>query len=130
MSDKTRKGIAVGLFVVALAACVWPFVGSLPNVLPHSEVTAVTYVYEKDEGGVPSAVTAALGKLNDQGIVANAIDDDVVSPITGSIPKQYVETIPAARTAGLPSLVASDGSKVLKVIKSPTTEAEVLEAAK
>lgn len=27
MSDKTRKAIAVGFFVVAVLACAWPFVG-------------------------------------------------------------------------------------------------------
>lgn len=131
MSDKTRKAIAVGLFIVAAVAMAWPFVGgSLPSVLPHSEVTAVTYVYEKDDGGVPSGVTTALDTLNEQGIRATAVDEDVISPVTGLIPKQYAESIPAARSAGLPGLVIVSREKVLKVIKSPTTEAEVLEAAK
>ena len=131
MNERTRKAIAVGFFVVATLACAWPFVGGvLPSILPASEVTAVTYVYEKDDGGVPSPVTAALDKLNEQGIVATTVDEDVISPVTGLIPKQYAEVIPAARTAGLPGLVVIAGEKVLKVIKSPTTEAEVLEAVK
>jgi len=132
VSEKTRKAIAVGFFVVAALACAWPFVGTpgLPSILPAHRVTAVTYVYEKDDGGVPSGVTAALDKLNEQGIVATSVDDDIVSPVTGTTPKQYVEVIPAARAAGLPALVSVADGVVAQVIKSPTTESQVLEAAR
>lgn len=41
MSDKARKGIAVGLFVVALAACVWPFVGGGSLVVGEHRIHGV-----------------------------------------------------------------------------------------
>lgn len=132
MSDKARKYIGVGLFLVAAVAMAWPFVGGgvgIPGISPSPAVTSVTYVYEKDDGGVPSGVGLGLSKLNEQGILATDVDDDVTNP-SGAIPKQYALIIPAARTAGLPALVAMAGDEVRSITLKPTTEQQVLEAAK
>jgi hypothetical protein len=46
------------------------------------------------------------------------------------VPRQYQVALKAAREAGLPCLVVTAGDVVLRVLKSPTTEDQVLEAAK
>lgn len=99
----------------------------IPGIL--SPVTAAVYVYEKDNGGIPPAVSAALSELNTKGLRATAIDDDVTDG-SGAIPEQYAKAIPAAREAGLPALVVMAGESVRKVVKAPTAKEEVLEAAK
>jgi hypothetical protein len=95
-----------------------------------TKVTSAVYVYEKDSGGVPPFVGAAIGKLNDRGIIAATHEDDATNK-TGGVPKQYEFAVPAARTGGLPSIVtmAADRS-VIKTIKDPRTEEAVLEAVK
>lgn len=97
--------------------------------VPVTKVDAVVYVYEKDESAVPSPVMAALNTLNRQGIVATLFEDDTKDG-TGETPEQYKVPFAAAKEAGMPALVATAGEKVVRVVKSPKTEAEVLEAAK
>lgn len=104
--------------------------GRLPGPgVARSKPAAAVYVYEKDAGGVPPGVSVGLDKLNAAGIVATAIDDDVVNA-DGQIPKQYEKAIPAAREAGLPCLVMLGASGVLNVMPDPKTESDVLEAAR
>lgn len=100
-----------------------------PPVVTVTKPTAVTYVYEKDLTPVPSPVMAALNTLNKAGIKATIFEDDTTDG-TGQTPEQYIVPLAAAKEAGLPALVATAGAKVLKVIKSPKTAAEVLEVAK
>jgi len=133
VSDKARKAIAVGFFVVAALACAWPFVGgSLPSILPDNAVTAVTYVYEKDDTAVPSGVRAGLNRLNRESkgaIVATEVDDDVIDG-TDAIADHYKIAIPEARKAGLPALIVQSGDEVLNVVLAPKTEEQVWEAAR
>lgn len=98
---------------------------------PNKKPTAVTYVYEKDQGPIPRPVQAALNKLHSEasGVVASLFEDDSTTG-TGGVPKQYQVPLRAAREAGLPALVVTSGEVVLKVVKAPKTEAEVLEASK
>jgi len=132
MSEKARKAIAVGFFIVAALACAWPFVGgSLPSILPDNAATSVTYVYEKDDTAVPSGVRAGLNRVNRESkgaIDATEVDDDVIDG-TDAIADQYKIAIPEARKAGLPALVTLAGDEVLSVVLAPTTEQQVLEAA-
>jgi hypothetical protein len=102
--------------------------GKLPSVGP-SKVTAATYVYEKDNGSVPPPVLAALDKLNRAGVMATTFEEDTTDA-DGKVPDQYAVALPAARTAGLPSLVVLAGDKVLRTVKAPTTEEQVTEAAR
>jgi len=133
VSDKAPKAIAVGFFVVAALACAWPFLGgSLPSILPDHAVTAVTYVFEKDDTAVPSGVRAGLNRLNRESkgaIVATEVDDDVIDG-TDAIADQYKIAIPEARKAGLPALVVQSGNEVLSVVLAPKTEEQVWEAAR
>lgn len=93
-------------------------------------VTAVTYVYEKDESPVPSAVQAAINTLNrEQKVLATIYEDDNEDG-TGEVPAQYKVAYEAAKQAGLPALVATAGDKVVRTVKAPKTDAEVLEAAR
>lgn len=98
-------------------------------VSPAVKVSAATYVYEGKQSSVPPPVSAAISELNAAGIMATAIDDDVVTA-SGKIPKQYEAEIPAARAAGLPCLVVRRSDGTLKILAKPTTKAEVLEASK
>jgi hypothetical protein len=93
------------------------------------KVTAVTYVYEKDAGGVPSGVAGALNQLNrrEPTILATTFEEDT-KDATGETPHQYKPALIAAQAAGLPALVVQAGDKVLKVVKAPKTDTEVLEA--
>lgn len=114
--------------VILLAA--WLLLGGkLPSVLSPSKATAATYVYEKDNGSVPPPVLAALDKLNRAGVMATTFEEDTTDA-DGQVPDQYAVALPAARTAGLPSLVVLAGDKVLRTVKAPTTEEQVLEAAR
>lgn len=93
-------------------------------------VTAATYVYEKDDTAPPAAVRSALNKLNREHKIEatefeqNTFDGDE------QIPDQYKAALTAAKEAGLPALVVLADSTVLRIVKSPTTEQQVLEAVK
>lgn len=94
------------------------------------KVTAATYVYEKDDGGIPDEVQTGLDRLNrERKILATFFEQNTVDG-TGEVPDQYKAPLEAAKKAGLPSLVATAGVKVVRVVKNPTTEAAVMEAAK
>jgi hypothetical protein len=99
----------------------------LPNVVPSTKADAATYVYEKSQHAIPSAVLSGLNKLNrERKIVATLFEADTKDG-SGDTPEQYKAPLAAATTAGLPALVATAGATVLNVAK-PTTEAETLEA--
>lgn len=92
-------------------------------------VSAVTYVYEKDDNPVPNGVQAALNTLNrEKNIVASIYDDDTLDG-KGEIPEQFKLPMSAAKESGLPSLVVVGGEKVIRVVKDPKTADAVLEAA-
>lgn len=117
------------LLILAMA---WLLLGGkLPSIpgISTTKATAATYVFEKDQHVVPNAVEAALDKLNRQTppIIATIHEVDATDE-TGAIPEQYKLVVPAAKEAGLPSLVVVGGDKVLKVVKAPTTEEQVMEA--
>jgi hypothetical protein len=107
--------------------------GPAPVVTPDTPapapvVTAVAYVYEKDQTAPPVGVQTGLNRLNrEKKIVATLFEEDTVDG-NGETPDQYKAALAAAREAGLPSLVVSNGSVVLKVVKAPTTEEHVLGA--
>lgn len=101
--------------------------GSLPP--PTTTATAVTYVYEKDQGGVPAAVSAGLSELNTATLRATTFEEDTTDA-DGDTPDQYQAALKAAKEAGLPALVVTAGATVLRVIKSPTTIEQVREAVR
>ena len=71
---------------------------------------------------------AALDKLNrERKIIANSFEQDTKDG-QGEVPDQYKVPLQAAKAAGLPALVITAGATVLKVVKNPKTEAEVMEA--
>lgn len=130
-----RSTITLAVMVALLAGIVFWQAGGVdrlvatvrPSVVaPVLKVTAATYHFDEQAGGVPSAVTKGIGKLNDLGIVATTYPSANV-PVT---PTQYEVSLPAARAAGLPAFVVMAGDKVVRVVKAPKTEAEILEAAK
>lgn len=92
-------------------------------------VTAVTYVYEKDDTAVPSAVLAALDELNRKGIRATNFEEDT-KDADGQVPAQYQVALPAAHQAGLPALVVQAGDEVVRVVTAPQTREQVMEAAR
>lgn len=101
-----------------------------PPVVVPSKVTHLTFVYEKDQHAIPAAVMAGLNRVNRElGIIAVALDVDVTTGL-GKIPEPYKLPFAAAKEAGLPALVASGGGKVIRVVKAPKTETEIMDAAK
>lgn len=128
-----RTTTLVGLLLIGLAC--WlafnpPGPGPQPTPAPAPAVkaSAVTFVFEKDQHVVPPPVIAALNKLNrERGIIATIYDKDTVDG-QGEIPEQYKAARAAALEAGLPALVVLHGKVVIRVVKNPTTEAQILEA--
>ena len=96
-------------------------------VQPDTTITAATYVYEKSATAVPAGVSTGIHRLNkERKIVATLYEQ----PAEGEdVPDQYKVPLAAAKQAGLPALVVTAGDKVVRVAKSPTTEAAVWEAA-
>lgn len=125
--------------ITPITVCAWVLIAVLafapPSAFPSipwlpvlTKATAATYVYEKDQHAIPAPVLAALDKLNrERKIVATVFEQDTKDG-TGETPEQYEVPLAAATNAGLPALVATNGSKVLRVVKNPQTEAAVLEA--
>lgn len=126
---KARDGVLLILWALCLAVVLRG--GGLPFAPVKPAATAATYVYEKDDTAPPSAVLAALDKLNRDGIKATLFDDDTKDG-DGETPDQYKGALLSATNHGMPALVvtARNGDEVLKVVKSPTTETEVLEAVR
>jgi len=127
VSDSNRKLI----FWAIVAFVAWQVLAGgkhVVNPVPVN-VTAATYVYEKDETAVPSPVMAALNTLNKQGIVATLFEEDTTDG-TGDTPEQAKVPLAAAKAAGLPALVVTAGEKVVRTVKDPKTAEAVLEAAK
>jgi len=138
LSPRFSKTIGLALIALACLVAFGPAVGgylpglpSLPSIIaPANQVTAVTYVYEKDSGGVPSGVLVALDRLNRENkILATAFEDDTLNG-SGETPAQYKIALAAANEAGLPALVVQADSKVVRVVKAPNTDSQVLEAAR
>lgn len=100
----------------------------IPSIVSPVTATAATYIYEKDNGGVPPAVSAGLSELNAKGITATTFEEDTVDG-SGQVPDQYKVSLPAAREVGLPALVVMAGETVKRVVKAPTTMEQVVEAA-
>jgi len=111
-----------------------PDVPPAPPVTPDqpSKITAVTYVYEKDEGPVPAAVNLGLVKLNKLGILATEFEQNVFDG--ERIPKPYEVALSRAKSEGLPCLIVLADSTVVRAVPdrkdAPLTEAKILEAAK
>jgi len=105
--------------------------GTPPPVDPPPSIspTACVYVYEKDQTAIPRAVQAALQRLNANGLTATDMEVDTTDG-DGDVPEQYRAAVAEARKAGLPCLVVLAGTRVVRVVKSPTTEQHVTEAVK
>jgi hypothetical protein len=105
--------------------------GSMQGCGASAKVTAVVYVYEKDQSAIPPPVQAALNTINrdGRGIVATLHEVDATDG-DDQIPDQYKVPVAAAKEVGLPALVVTAADKVLRTVKDPKTEADVLEAAK
>src|SRR3990167_7811031 len=79
----------------------WPSVGP-----PSTKATTATYVYEKDQGGIPAPVAAALNALNrrEPKVLATTFEKDTTDG-SGEVPAQYQIPLEAALEAGVPALV-------------------------
>lgn len=123
---RSAKDVLVGLILVAGTPWVPDFQVSLPIAPGSPAVTAVVYVYEKDEAAVPVGVTAGINKLNrEKKVMASLFEKDTTDG-EGQTPDQYKPALDAATKESIPSLVVLSGSSVVRVIKSPKTEIEVL----
>lgn len=140
MSD-LRKYLNIGLLVaVAFLAgsvitggkgCDWkPTPVVPPVVVPVVKVTAVTYVYEKDQNAVPVQVMAALNQINREQAIKATVFEQNTTDGTNDTPEQYKVALAAAKAAGLPALVVQAGDKVIRTVKAPTTIEQVTEAVK
>ena len=96
---------------------------------PVQKVTAVTYVYEKDQAAIPRPVSAALQTINADTpqIVATEFERDTVNGFD-QIPEQYAIAREAAIKNGLPCLVVQAGDSIVRIVSDPQTEADVKEA--
>lgn len=93
---------------------------------PDTEVRKVTYVYRPENQIVPRQIQAALRKLEEAGIEAAAIDQEIRDG-NGQVPAQHRGALSAA--SSVPCLVIETADRVIKVIESPT-ENDVMNYAK
>jgi len=102
-----------------------------PTKPPPQQATGAVYIFEKDLHQVPRPVSAALNRLNleRESFVAAELDQDVIAG-SGQAPAQYQAALAAAKAAGLPALVVLGPSGVLRVVRDPKTEADVMEAVR
>ena len=127
-SRNDKKLLIVGLILIVLGLLKFDFgtLFTLPN--KPSTVTAAVYVYEKDDGPVPTGVYAGIEKLNrEKNILASLFEDDTVDG-NGETPEQYKPALDAARAKSIPSLVVLSGTTAIAVVEKPQTESEILEA--
>jgi len=94
-----------------------------------SSATAAVYVYEKDDGAIPAGVLTAFDKLNRQNIRATSFEEDTKDG-TGDTPDQYKVPLAAASEKGLPAMAVMGGDHILRVVKNPQSEADVMGAVK
>ena len=122
-----QRVAAALLIVVALTG-----VPSVPSVvlppLVAPSVTAVVYVYEKDETAVPAGVTTGLNWINREKRIPATMFERDTKDGSGETPEQYRVPLAAAQAVGLPALVVLSGTGVAKTVKNPATEADVVEA--
>lgn len=129
-SGNDRKLLIIGLILIVLGLLKFDFESvfnwSLPDTTPA--VTAAVYVYEKDDGPVPTGVYTAIEKINrEKNILASLFEDDTVDG-NGETPEQYKPALDAARAKSIPAFVVLSGTTAITVVEKPQTEAEVLEA--
>lgn len=116
--------------LVSIIALVVVFGDRIPSLDWISQKPdTVTYVFEKSDSPMPSYVTTAFNKLNRSGIVATYYEKDTKDG-SDETPEQYKVPLEAAQSAGMPALVVLAYDKVVRVVKEPKTEQEILEAAK
>jgi hypothetical protein len=99
-----------------------------PPTDPNLKIDRVTYVYEKDQNSVPPQVERALNKINADssfGIVASHFEDDTVDG-DNETPEQYKIAWEAAVKNGLPTMVFQSGKTVVKMLRDPQTEEQVM----
>lgn len=104
-----------------------PVTPTTPSTPVTVKPTAATYVFEKNDTGVPAGVRSALNTLNRRGIIATEFEDDTTNK-NSQIPSQYKVPLEKAREVGLPALIVTGDGKVLNFVKDPRTEQQVLEA--
>ena len=120
------------VLLVALVA-IW-FVKSdqvTPPPTPVVEVKAdlVAFVYESEDGALPSYVFGASAELVERGINVRPIDDDVETGL-GGLPIEIAKAIVAGRANGLPAMVVMGGGDVLSVMNLPSSKEAISEAVK
>lgn len=129
MESNGTKAVSVLILMAAIVFVVRNDGCTIPNPLPAPApaIERATYVYEKDDGGVPPGVAYVLREANKAGkIVGSVIEDDIVDS-TGNTPPQFAVAVSAAKEAGLPALVLESSEGVVKVLQSPD-EQQVTEA--
>lgn len=90
-----------------------------------SKITDAVYIYEKDSGSVPPAILAGLSELNKKGVLATTFEQDTLDG-SQQVPDQYRVALEAAKKEGLPALVFSSSGRVVRVLKNPNTQEEIL----
>ena len=99
-----------------------------PAPTPTTKATAATYVYDVRSSSIPPAVLAGLNRLNREKKILATLYEDNANSGSGEVPAQYKLAYEAAKAAGLPPLIVTDGKSVLKVVKDPKTVEQIMES--
>lgn len=129
LSGNDRTLLIIGFILIILGLLKFDLEKVFKPPFPNKPtVTAAVYVYEKDDGPVPSGVYAGIEKLNrEKNILASLFENDTVDG-TGETPEQYKPALAAVQNLSIPALVVLSGTNAIRVVEKPQTETEVWEA--
>lgn len=106
-----------------------PATPTTPTVpAPTTPATSAIWVYEKSQHTLPPPVLYALNRLNRERNIDATLYEQPEGEFVEKASPKYKAILAAAQQVGLPALVVISGSVVIKVVKDPKTEQQVLEA--
>lgn len=106
-----------------------PTIPATPTVpAPTTPATSAIWVYEKSQHTLPPPVLSALNRLNRERYIDATLYEQPEGEFVEKASPKYKAILAAAQQVGLPALVVISGSVVIKVVKDPKTEQQVLEA--
>jgi len=132
MTRPRLLGLLLGLCL--MTGCEFPTTTQplpTPSQPTAPAIVRLTYVYEKDQGGIPPALAAAISdaELSSGSVRVGVFEEDSTTG-AGNVPEQFRRAKEAADKYGKPCLVAESADAVVRVRLKPQGKADVEYALK